>query len=124
MFPGLGLVLLALMVIPILGGVVAGLFFLSVPRLRFLATYSTLVPLFGVSGLVGGFMGGLRLARPFLYRYDYGLSTTVWPAWVLTILVMLIGVAAGITSGVFAGLAINRVARRAAPNEVRRPLGC
>jgi hypothetical protein len=106
MFPGLGLVLLALLVLPIVGGIFAGLFFLSVPRLRFLAAYAALVPLLGVSGLVGGFIGGLRLARPYFYRYGYGLSTTQWPAWALTIGMMLLGGAVGIASAVFTGLKI------------------
>jgi hypothetical protein len=75
MFDGLGLVVVALLILPILCGIVGGLFFLSVPRLRFLAAYSALVPLFGISGLIGGFVAGLRLARPYFYRYDYGLST-------------------------------------------------
>jgi hypothetical protein len=112
MFGGLGVAFLALLILPILGGIAAGFLFLSVPRLRFLAAYSALLPLFGLSGLIGGFIGGIRLARPYFYRYDYGLSTVVWPAWALTIAVMLVGVAVGIGSGVLAGLGINRVARR------------
>lgn len=111
MFGGLGVAFLALLIIPILGGIAAGFFFLSVPRLRYLAAYSALLPLFGISGLIGGFVGGMRLARPYFYRYDYGLSTVVWPGWALTIAVMLVGLAAGIGSGVLAGLGINRVAR-------------
>jgi hypothetical protein len=111
MFGGLGLVFIALLLLPILIGIVAGFFFLSVPRLRFLATYSALAPLAGVFGLIGGLIAGMRLARPYFYRYDYGLSTIVWPAWAITIAVMLAGVTAGIMSGVFAGFSINRVAR-------------
>ncbi len=118
MFGGLGVVFLALLILPILGGIVAGLFFLFVPRLRFLAAYSALLPLFGLSGLIGGFIGGMRLARPYFYRYDYGLSTIVWPAWALSITVMLVGAAVGIASGALAGLGINRVARRLVPRRV------
>ncbi len=121
MFGGLGVVFLALLILPIVGGIVAGLFFLSVPRLRFLAAYSALLPLFGMSGLIGGLIGGIRLARPYFYRYDYGLSTIVWPAWALTIAVMLVGVAVGIASGVLAGLGINRMARRLVPRRVPQP---
>lgn len=98
MFGGLGVVFLALLILPILGGFVTGLFFLSVPRLRFLAAYSALLPLFGMSGLIGGLIGGIRLARPYFYRYDYGISTIVWPAWAITITVMLVGAAVGIAS--------------------------
>jgi len=118
MFGGLGVVFLALLILPILGGIVAGLFFLFVPRLRFLAAYSALLPLFGLSGLIGGFIGGMRLARPYFYLYDYGLSTIVWPAWALTNTVMLVGAAVGIASGALAGLGINRVARRLVPRRV------
>jgi len=81
MFGGLGVVFLALLILPVLGGIAAGMLFLSIPRLRFLAAYSALLPLFGLLGLIGGFIGGMRLSRPYLYRYDYGLSTIVWPAW-------------------------------------------
>jgi ABC-type dipeptide/oligopeptide/nickel transport system permease subunit len=115
MFGGLGAVLITLLHLPILGGIVTGLFFLSVPRFRFLVAYSSLVPLLAVSGLIGGLIGGMRLAQPYFYRYGYGLSTIVWPAWAITIAVMLLGVAVGIMSGVFAGLGINRVARRLVP---------
>jgi len=111
MFGGLGLVLIALLLFPILVGIVAGLFFLFVPPLRFLATYSALVPLAGVCGLTGGLITGMRVARPYFYRYDYGLSTAVWPAWAIAIAVMLAGVTVGIMSGIFAGFSINRVAR-------------
>ncbi len=102
------MIVAVLVILPILGGIVAGLFFLSVPRLRYLAAYSALVPLFGITGLIGGFVAGERLARPFFYRNDYGLSTIVWPAWVLTIGVSLVGVVVGIASAVFAGRGINR----------------
>jgi len=112
MFGGLGVVFLALLILPVLGGIAAGMLFLSIPRLRFLAAYSALLPLFGLLGLIGGFIGGMRLSRPYLYRYDYGLSTIVWPAWALTIAVMLVGIAVGIGSGVLAGRGINRLARR------------
>jgi len=115
MFGGLGLVLIALLLLPILIGIVAGLFFLSCARLRFLATYSALVPLSGVSGLIGGLIAGMRVARPLFYRYDYGLSTIVWPAWAITIAGMLVGIAVGIMSGIFAGFTINRMARRFVP---------
>ena len=121
MFGGLGVVVLALLILPILGGILAGLFFLSVPRFRFLAAYSALLPLFGMSGLIGGFIGGMRLARPYFYRYAYGLSTREWPAWALTVAVMLVGVAVGVASGVLAGLGINRVTRRLIPRRVRNP---
>ena len=63
-----GLVIVALLISPILGGIVAGLFFLSVPRLRFVSPYCALVPLFSISGLIIGLVGGLRLARPYYYR--------------------------------------------------------
>jgi len=112
MFGGLGVVFLALLILPVLGGIAAGMLFLSIPRLRFLAAYSALLPLFGLLGLIGGFIGGMRLSRPYLYRYDYGPSTIVWPAWALTIAVMLVGIAVGIGSGVLAGRGINRLARR------------
>jgi len=112
MFGGLGVVFLALLILPVLGGIAAGMLFLSIPRLRFLAAYSALLPLFGLLGLIGRFIGGMRLSRPYLYRYDYGLSTIVWPAWALTIAVMLVGIAVGIGSGVLAGRGINRLARR------------
>jgi len=108
MFAGLGLVIVALLILPILGGIVAGLFFLSVPRLRFVSPYCALVPLFSISGLIIGLVGGLRLARPYYYRYEYGLSTIEWPAWALTIAVTLVGVAAGMASAVFAARGINR----------------
>jgi ABC-type dipeptide/oligopeptide/nickel transport system permease subunit len=111
-FPGAGLFLLALVVLPVVGGMLAGLFFLSAPRLRFLAAYAALVPLFAVSGSVGGFIGGLRLARPYFYRYDYGLSTVLWPAWAITIAMMLTGLAVGVAAGVFVGLGVNRRRRR------------
>jgi hypothetical protein len=123
MFAGLGLVVVALLILPILCGIVAGLFFQTVPRLRFLAAYSALVPLFGISGLIGGLVAGLRLARPYFYRYDYGLSTIVWPAWALTFAVMLVGVVVGIASAVFAGLGINRLARRLVPRRVPQSAG-
>ena len=123
MFAGLGLVVVVLLILPILCGIVAGLFFLTVPRLRFLAAYSALVPLFGISGLIGGLVAGLRLARPYFYRYDYGLSTIVWPAWALTFAVMLVGVAVGIASAVFAGLGVNRLARRLVPRRVPQSAG-
>jgi hypothetical protein len=112
---GLGMVGAGLVILPILGGIVAGLFFLSVPRLRFLATYAALVPLFGISGMIGGFVTGFRLARPYFYRYEYGLSTIEWPAWTLTTAVTVVGVALGIASGVFTGRGINR--RRAANSQ-------
>lgn len=112
MFGGLGAVFIALLLLPILGGIAAGLFFLSVPRLRFLAAYSALVPLLAVSGLVGGLIGGMRLAQPFFYQYDYGLSTIVWPAWAITIAGMLLGIALGVVSGIFAGRWLNRFTRR------------
>jgi len=115
MFGGLGAVFIALLVLPILGGIVAGLFFLSVPRLRFLAAYSALVPLLGLSGLVGGLIGGMRLAQPYFYRYNYGLSTIVWPAWAITVAVMLLGIAVGVVSGIFAGRGVNRLTRRLVP---------
>jgi len=70
MFAGLGLLIVALLILPILGGIVAGLFFLSVPRFRFISPYCALVPLFSISGLIVGFIGGFRLARPYFYRYD------------------------------------------------------
>jgi hypothetical protein len=112
---GLGMVVAVLVILPILGGIVAGLSFLTVPRLRLLAIYAALVPLFGISGLVGGFVTGLRLARPYFYRYDYGLSTMEWPAWALTIAVTFVGVAVGVASAMFAGRGINR--RRAANSQ-------
>jgi len=58
MFGGLGVVFLALLILPVLGGIAAGMLFLSIPRLRFLAAYSALLPLFGLLGLIGGFIGG------------------------------------------------------------------
>ena len=58
MFGGLGVVFLALLILPVLGGIAAGMLFLSIPRLRFLAAYSALLPLFGLLGLFGGFIGG------------------------------------------------------------------
>jgi hypothetical protein len=111
MFGGLGLVFLALLLLPILIGIISAMFFFSVPRLRFLATYSALIPLAGVVGLIGGLVAGLRLARPYFYRYDYGLATVVWPAWAITIAVMLAGATVGMVSGAFAGFSVNRVAR-------------
>jgi ABC-type dipeptide/oligopeptide/nickel transport system permease subunit len=112
---GLGLIIVALLILPILGGIVAGLFFLSVPRLRFVSPYSALIPLFSASGLIVGFIGGLRLARPYFYRFEYGLSTSEWPAWALTVAVTLVGAALGMTSAVFAARGINR--RRAANSQ-------
>jgi ABC-type dipeptide/oligopeptide/nickel transport system permease subunit len=102
------LVVVALLILPILGGIVAGLFFLSVPRLRFLCPYCALVPLFSISGLIAGFWGGVRLAQPYFYRYWYGLSATEWPAWALTTAVTFIGVAMGLVSAVFTAGGINR----------------
>ena len=64
MFGGLGLVLIALVLLPILTGVVAWLFFLSIPRLRFVATYSAFVPLAGASGLIGGLIAGNATGGP------------------------------------------------------------
>jgi hypothetical protein len=52
MFAGLGLVIVALLMLPILGGIVAGLCCLSVPRLRFVSPYCALIPLFSISGLI------------------------------------------------------------------------
>jgi hypothetical protein len=114
MFGGLGLIIVALLILPILGGIVAGLFFQSVPRLRFATPYCALVPLFSILGLIVGFTGGLRLARPYFYQYEYGLSTIEWPAWALTIAVTLTGVGLGVVSAVSAARGINR--RRRAPN--------
>lgn len=108
MFASLGLIIVALLILPILGGIVAGLFFLSVPRLRFISPYCALVPLLSISGLIVGFMGGVRLARPYFYRYEYGLSTTQWRGWALTIALTLIGVTLGIVSAVCAARGINR----------------
>lgn len=105
---GLGLIIGALLILPVLAGIVAGLFLLSVPRLRFASPYCALTPLFSISGMVVGFMGGFRLARPYFYRYEYGLSTIEWPAWVLTIAMAAIGVAIGVASAVFAARRINR----------------
>jgi hypothetical protein len=105
---GLGLIIVALLILPILGGIVVGLFFLSVPRLRFISPYCALVPLFSISGLIVGFVGGVRLAQPYFYRYEYGLSTIEWPAWILTIAVTLIGVGLGMVSAVFTARGINR----------------
>jgi len=109
MFAGLGLIIVALLILPILGGIVTGLFFLSVPRFRFVSPYCALVPLFSISGLIVGFMGGMRLARPYFYRYEYGLSTIEWPAWALTIAVTLVGAAVGMASAVSAAREINRL---------------
>jgi hypothetical protein len=108
MFGGLGLIIVALLILPIFGGIAAGLFFQSVPRLRFVSPYCALVPLFSISGLIVGFMGGDRLAQPYFYRYEFGLSTIEWPAWALTIAVTLIGIALGVVSAVFAARGINR----------------
>ncbi len=108
MFGGLGLIIIALVVLPVAGGIVAGLFFLSVPRFKFLSPYCALVPLFSITGLITGFVCGLRLARPYFYRYDYGLSTVEWPAEALTIVVTLIGVSLGLALGLFAARGINR----------------
>ena len=108
MFGGLGLLVVGLLILPILGGIVAGLFFLSVPRLRFVSPYCALVPLFSISGLIAGFRGGVRLAQPYFYRYEYGLSETEWPAWALTIAVTFIGVAIGFVSAVFTARGVNR----------------
>jgi hypothetical protein len=66
MFGGLGLIIVALLILPILGGIVAGLFLLSVPRLRFASPYCALVPLFSILGLIVGFTGGLRLSSTVL----------------------------------------------------------
>src|SRR3954453_19374604 len=96
MFGGLGAIFIALLFLPIVGGIAAGLFFLSVPRLRFLAVYSALVPLLGVAGAIAGRIGGMRLAQPYFYQYEYAISRIVWPAWVITIAVMLLGIAVGI----------------------------
>jgi hypothetical protein len=112
MFLGLGLFIVVLLILPIVGGIVAGLFFLSVPRLRFISPYCALVPLFSISGLIFGFLGGLRLARPYYYRYEYGLSTIQWPASALTIALTLVGVGVGVATATFAARGINR--RRAA----------
>ncbi len=57
MFGGLGLIVVALLILPILGGIAAGLFFLFVPRLRFVSPYCALVPLFSISGLIAGGSG-------------------------------------------------------------------
>ena len=115
MFASLGLVIVALLILPIVGGLVAGLFFLSVPRLRFISPYCALVPLLSISGLTLGFVVGLRVARPYFYRYEYGLSRIEWPAWALIITVTLIGVGVGIASAAFASRRINR--RRAANSQ-------
>jgi hypothetical protein len=112
---GLGIIVVVLVIVPVLGGIVAGMFFLSVPRLRFASPYCALVPLFTMSGLVVGFTVGFRLARPYFYRYEYGLSTIEWPAWALTIAVTLIGIALGMAVAIFAARGINR--RRAASSQ-------
>ena len=109
---GLGLVILFVLLMPILTGIVAGVFLWFVPRFRFVALYSALVPLFGVLGLVGGVAGGFRLARPYFYRYEYGLSATEWPGWAITVIVALLGVALGVTAGIFSARGVNRVACR------------
>ena len=115
MFGGLGLIIVALLILPSLGGILAGLLFQSVPRFRFASPYCALVPLFSTLGLIAGFAGGLRLARPYFYRYEYGLSTIEWPAWALTIAVTVFGVALGTTSAIFAARGINRRRRAANP---------
>lgn len=58
MFGGLGLIVGALLILPILGGIAVGLFLLSVPRMRFLSPYCALVPLFSISGLIVGLWEG------------------------------------------------------------------
>ena len=118
MFPGLGLLIIALLVIPVLLGISAAIVLLFIPRLRFLAPYSAFVPLFAESGLVGGLMGGLRLAHPYFYRYDYGLTTTVWPAWVITLVFAATGTAAGVALALLASLRINRARQQFAAKPV------
>jgi ABC-type dipeptide/oligopeptide/nickel transport system permease subunit len=117
-FLGAGLIVIAMLVLPVFGGIAAGIFFLSVPRFRYLAAYALLTPFLGVSGLVAGFFGGLRLARPYFYRYEYGLSTTEWPAWALTGAGMFVGVALGLAVAVVVSFRVNRVVHYLAPKRV------
>jgi hypothetical protein len=69
-------------ILPVLLGVVVGVFFLFVTKLRFVAVYAVFVPLFAVLGLLSGFVGSAVVARPYFDRYAYGLSKTVWPVGV------------------------------------------
>jgi hypothetical protein len=111
--PGFGFVLF---IFPALVGTVVAAFLLYVPRLRFLAAYAALVPLFGALGLLGGIVGSMVVARPYYHRYAYGLSKTTWPIWVLTILGILFGLGLGILLGALAGRTLNRTARRLFPS--------
>jgi ABC-type dipeptide/oligopeptide/nickel transport system permease subunit len=107
--PGLGFVLF---ILPVLIGIAVSAPLLFVPRLRFIAAYALFIPLFGVLGLLGGFVGSVFLARPYFHRWAYGLSGTVWPAWAITIVGIVVGVAFGTVAGVLAGRTANRLARR------------
>lgn len=80
---------------------------LLIDRVRFLASYSLCVPLFGASGgWIGLFDVGLRLSQGYMLGTSH-----YWLAAHAFVLALVIGYCLGMAVGAFAGLGINRLAR-------------
>jgi hypothetical protein len=102
---GLGFVLF---ILPVLAGIMIAAFLFSVRRVRFLASYSVCIPLFGALGGWIGMDAGVYLSR----GYMYGTSQS-WLSAHAFVLAFLIGYGVGISVGAIAGFGVNRLTRLA-----------
>ena len=100
---GLGFVLF---ILPVLAGVVVAALLLLMDRVRFLASFSLCIPLFGATGGWTGLNAGSRLSQ----GYVLGTSHS-WLSAHAFFLAFVIGYCLGIGVGAIAGLGINRLAR-------------
>ena len=100
---GLGFVLF---ILPVLAGIVIAAFLLLVDRVRFLASYSVFIPLFGASGGWIGLDAGSYLSRGYLYGTSHS-----WLSAHAFVLAFLMGYCLGISVGAIAGFGVNRLAR-------------
>lgn len=102
---GIGFVLF---ILPVLAGLVIAALLLLVDRVRFLASYSVCIPLFGALGGWIGLHAGAYLSRGYLY----GTSDS-WLSAHAFVLAFLMGYCLGISVGVLAGFGVNRLTRLA-----------
>lgn len=90
-------------ILPMLAGVVIAAFLFFVRRVRFLASYSVCIPLFGA---LGGWIG-MDVGVYFSRGYMYGTSQS-WLSAHAFVLAFLAGYGVGISVGAIAGFGVNR----------------
>ena len=106
---GLGFVVF---ILPVLAGIVIAVLLLLVDRVRFLASYSVCIPLFGALGGWIGVFAGAYLSRGYMYGTSHS-----WLSAHAFVLAFIVGYCLGISVGAIAGFGVNRLTRLATGND-------